>query len=985
MAPVPSRLRLLALLSVPLAGLMVAWLVLSSGAPERADGAPRAEPLVERPTSELLAVEQQVETEESEPAPDASASATDEAHDEPVEPESGREARVAPQAEPATGTIVRGRLDPPVAGALVLAGGAGVLPLDAPASVRAAGGDPRKAGRGLTNAAGEFAIHGLAPGRLRLAVRGEGLAPLDLDHLWLLAGEDLDLGDLVLEQPAPLYLSVVDARGLPVAEAAVGRAPASLTGPWTALSSDAFAPLGRASAVGSFQALVPAGPWRLCVEAPARPPTHVTGFARPGETLELVVTLQDGAGVGGELVDVDGVHGAGAGLRVGAFSLAEPLVTFADLRAAGLPRSVLASYRETATDTERRFELSGLRAGESLRVRILFDEPFEVPDAFSPTVSARAGDQGLELFARAGAGLEFEAVDLLSGARVEKLEARLPGVSPRDLGELGGSSGLARWSGLRAHALTLEPLYADLPESADLVLELAAPGFDLFQSPGFRLRSGEVTRLGALGMRSLSPVHVRVLDARRGHALEGAVCELVAAAPQQAQGLTSSAATTGSDGRARLTTLGSNAADLVVRCPGFAPWRGRAPRAPARDDPFEVLLVPGGTLRARALDGARAPVRAQVLRRRAGAETSNALEPSFESKSTDVNGWALFTDLETSMWSLAARALPRSDLEIPFDPGSTTWVGGGCAEGQVNEIDVVASPVFALELELAMGDDPLAHALVRLQPGADGFLDPHADAVRLAVRAAERCGEAGRAVFEGLSPGEYTIQVEHPDAPPGNRWPVVLEPGSRYQRIDLATPVLRGQVLDEDGDPARAVVELTAYSGAWYEGLELEVGASLRDIVPQPIVVARRRTDGSGNFVFRGVPRDVSLRLSAEGRRATGEYYIESVPARPEPTDVVVYLEPSVSFPVLPSLTASDPVPRELGLIALHREQPWGRGVVAAAFERGPLQFEHVPRGRWQMRLVGLEGGHVVTALGEWFEVDDPFDGQPIALPWRAR
>ncbi len=894
----------------------------------------------------------------------------------PEPPDLESEDRESVQPEPRRSralAAVKGRLVPAVWGAQILIGSAGVLPLDSAAASWPAGLDDEP-GRPVqvlrAGPDGSFASSGLEPGRLRLAVRAEGCAPIDRDDLWLLPGEELDLGGIALTPGPFLVGSVVDPLGSPVLEAELYLLGDRVGGPWRALGPDAASPLGRVSGTdGTFGPHGCAlGAVRLLVAAPGRPTAVFEGFVRAGGAGlgRLRFTLEESQALSGEVIDVDGV--VQPGHLIGAASLRVPLVAFEDARAAGVPPQALAGWRTTHTDETRRFQLAGLAAGETVALRLLGGEPFDVPDAFAPAELATAGSSNVELSWRASSRLSFEVVDAATSAGLEGWLARLPDVSPRvPLGRRGASSA-ASWSDLRPFTAALDPLFADLPESPDLRLSVEAEGCDLLESPPFRLRSGDTIELGRLALFPLPAVHVRVLDAWTGKPLAGAECALLAVAPEFALGREESRARSGRDGRARLTQLAGNAADLFVQSAGHAPWRGRAPAPNLAQAPFEVRLTPGARLRVRVLDDDRRAVRAEVLRRRSEAEIGSSLEGGYERVLVDADGWAEFTELEAGMASVAARELPRADLDLPADPAGMTWVAAGLAPGGRAELEVPAARVLDYRVRLALRGRPLAHALVRLAPGREGFSRPHADAMRLAATVASRCDERGLCTLTGLPAGYYSLRIEHPELSGFARAVVIVEPRSRYCEVDLGDTSISGVVLDEDGEPVNARLVLSAHQGAWYEGIEIEQGASLHSIAPPPIVLATLFS-GSEGFVLEGLPPGVELVLGATSAEQVGDYFVEPLEQGEKREGVFLNVSRSTSLRAR-ARSERRASPPALGVIALCLDQPWGRGVVACALEGFDLQLPHRPQGRWRLRLVELAGGHIVLRAGPWSEVE---------------
>ncbi len=927
------------------------------------------------------------------PGPEDAADSPPESQDAGVTaatPEPGGEERELAQSQPPLSrpsrlASLKGQFVPNVHGARILVGRSGVMPLDSAAASWPAGLDdePGAPVRELrAGPDGSFALSGLEPGRLRLAVRAEGCAPLDRDDLWLMPGEVLDLGEIALSSGMRLSGRVVGPSGEAIPDAALYRVSDRIAGPWQALGPSSASPLGAVDErSGSFSVSeCPPGPLRLLVAAPGRPVVAFDGHstADPLDPSNLRIELEQGERLFGEVIDIDGV--VSEGHVVGGVSLRAPLVAFEEARAAGIPPQALAGWRTTLTDATRRFELGGLSDGEAVALRLMSEEPFDVTDAFAPSVLAEAGDRGVELSWRASAQLAFEVVDLSSARGIDGFLARLEGVSPRAPRGRRSSTSAASWSNLRPFAAATDPLYEDLPESSGLTLAIEADGYQLLESPSFRLRSGDSTDLGRLSLAPLLPVFVRVLDGGSGKPLAGAECELAAILPELALGRTSSRARSDRDGRARLNALAS-AAELVVASAGHAPWRGLAPAPNLAEAPFEVRLVPGARLRVLVLDENRRPLRAEVFRRKSGAEVGSSMEARYERVLADAEGLAEFADLEAGLWTVAARELARADLDLPADPGGLSWVSAGAGQGGSAQVEVSAARTLDLGLRLAFGRKPLEHALVRLAPGREGFSNPHADEARLAPTVVARADENGQCSFADLPAGFYSLRVEHPGIPGFGRAVVVLEPRWRYADLDLAAASISGRLVDEDGEPVNGWIALHAHQGAWFEGMEVEEGASLHSIAPQPIRFKSARTE-EGAFLLEGVPPGIELVLTGTAGERWGEYFVEPLELGEQRRDLVLHVAPAATFEARARIE-QQPAPMRLGVIGLCLDQPWGRGVVASPMKRHDLELAGRPPGLWHVRLVELAGDHIITRLGPWTEVES--SSMPVALSFSER
>ena len=163
-----------------------------------------------------------------------------------------------------------------------------------------------------TDRDGRFTVSGLATGMARVHVRNDdGWAPHSSDEFAVRAGEDVDLGDLVLRRGAVLAGVVVDADGAPIADAQV------LASTWRVeryvadelpedtllfelgyVGGSAQTPRDRTADDGSFR-LVGLAPDAVCVyaSAPGHEPVKVGDVAPGRDDLVLVLAPQTRAEV----------------------------------------------------------------------------------------------------------------------------------------------------------------------------------------------------------------------------------------------------------------------------------------------------------------------------------------------------------------------------------------------------------------------------------------------------------------------------------------------------------------------------------------------------------------------------------------------------------------------------------------------------------------------------------------------------------------
>ena len=902
----------------------------------------------------------------------------------PGEPAGDRRRRVADgPAPPGEGRLV---LRPPMEG-VVWVGCGGSLPLDAPAAPAAAalaGGFVRRIGG--SGHSGERVVGGLPPGPLRLLVALPGGARIERDDLWILPDETLDLGELAPQPTQTLVLLVRGPDGAAVPDVLVARLGERPGGARDALGVGAAIPLAHTDANGLAQVDLPIGGWTLRLVDLRPPPFQAARLApltldgaswdEEQEPRVLEVELGVGAAVQGDLLDPDELGFAGR--KVAAWSPAGPGPDPRAALALGVPVDALATVFGATVGADRRFAFTGLPGDALLRLRALVDSDLSRPDAFAPPLTARAGERDLVLEQRAGATLALELVDGSTLAPIPSFTAELAGTWPG--GARSGRDGRLEWTGLRPFEAADDASFADLPESPDLFLSLVAEGYDVTLAPPLRLRTGETTDAGRLALRPLPFVHLRVLDAVDGSPLEGAQCELVALAPERAVGRSASADTSDAEGRARLTQTAFNAAELVVRCPGFAPLRLRAPAANLSDQPLALELAPAATVRARVVDGDGLPLRAEVLRRRTAVETGDALAESYERALTDADGWVTFRDLPAGAVAIAARELPRSDLDAPPPTAAMLWSSVGAPMGGTNAVEIGALAAHAVALDLEWQGKRLPGAVVRLSADAAAFSAPHDDARTFTTGPAVRTDELGRAELGALHAGLYALRVEHPLVP-GFARALLHVTGAGPRTLELASDRLRGEVLFDGQRVSVGRVVVWAHGPYHERGMEVQPGAVLHELVPDALVLGEAQLEGG--FFDVAVPPGVELIVTAESGGRSGDYFVE-VPEGPR-AFLSVHVETSLELSVAPELRGKTSPTRELAVVGYNLKHPWGRGLFVLRFDAGDLRVRDLPPGRWNLCLVESAAGRLVLERGEWrsFELGGGRAG--VRLPWKGR
>lgn len=796
-----------------------------------------------------------------------------------------REAAARPSAEPAGSTSsLRGRVldraGKSVPGVPVLAAHApdlgtpiraedfwiSHLPLDV-ADPEAIGAETPA--RTTTDALGAFRFDAFEPGRVRLAVRSTRHAPLDRNDLRLGSGQDLDIGDLVLDAPAWIDGVLLDAGDRPVRKAPVVLSDALAGSELPALAADRGVRLAETEVRGRFRAgPVTPGPQRL--HALGHPDFEDVAIEVPdaGAGGEYLATVPEADRITGQVL----VRGAASG---GLVVRALP----AETARGPVPFDVRADARRASVQRNGAFEIEGLLQGTLYELRVGSDlDRFEDATVWSPPAFAAAGETGVRIRWGTAATIAFVPVDpggaaVLGDCRVD-FERALPARVV-----LAGAEGPREIGNVRP---TTSSPYVGL----------------LLQSRGYgpiartvEIAPGSKVDLGSLEMRAVPRLLVHVVDAATREPVRGArVTATETPTGADASGLEPEPFLTDVSGDARVACFAGAASRVRIEASEFASATRLGPFGFGYGSPrLEVELVPGATARILVLDDNGDPIPgARVewvegdwtppVRRNGEPPVSCSERPDPRtSRLTDAEGRVAFASLAPGRHAFYVQRRRPSFLD-------GEWTQRDLGSGEEQEIELRSRAPGSLDLRIVDGGLPLAGAPVCLlraedaarssDPGEiENVLPPGIDA-RLDAR--------GRLVLEGLdAPAVDVLAVLVENQARRACFQVRLLAGRTPLTLDVAASAVTGTVLDADRTPV-AGAEIFFADEAREAELKssgrrrtlLDGGASTLSALA--IERPAARTDAEGRFRIVGLPLSLPFTLLARAapgvaRAAPGE------------------------------------------------------------------------------------------------------------------
>lgn len=293
---------------------------------------------------------------------------------------------------------------------------------------------------------------------------------------------------------------------------------------------------------------------------------------------------------------------------------------------------------------------------------------------------------------------------------------------------------------------------------------------------------------------------------------------------------------------------------VEARAPGYVPGHERVIVSAARTTSLTVALVPGATLRVRAVDSEGVPVEANVM-----LLPVEGGRPDLDVGITDEDGAVARDDLPAGSFLLFAEELY---VDGPVRIGTTHIA---LANGRSTDVEVVVGPSPVLRGRVLLDGRPAPHAHLVVGDSRVNFDDSKADA-------------EGFYTLEGLPPGLLTVRVDGLRGARGS-WSfeqLIAATGTTERDLECTSAIVRGRVLGAGGSPA----------------------ARAPMIADGPASPVRFSTDADGRFELALGPG--SWRIRSESEREHGGVTAE-VPAGPASIEVELQLRP-LSFGTLLAL-----------------------------------------------------------------------------------
>jgi protocatechuate 3,4-dioxygenase beta subunit len=753
--------------------------------------------------------------------------------------------------------------------------------------------------RATTDASGRFAIGGLKPGAVRLAVRASGFAPRAIEDG--LVPEDLPrvLPDIVLEPGVVLSGRVVDSSGNGVRGALLlGAFDGTASGQRVSLPGRGV-PLATSGTNGEFRVdRMGAGPWHLIVDSPGHMVADARGETRSAgeEVSGLVLRVDGGAEIEGRIqwssgtppVDFDSIRvtarpspespSNGGGSSVEA------------LRGLGYAGSDAASNgalldpirsrpRHATPDASGRIQLRGLIAGMRYRLTAAQRSPdteYWKTIAVLEPVLAFAGERGVTLAERPSTALVFRVVDDSTGEPLSELTVAAGVGRERLMREDDGEArvsfpeGRVRVPDLRAQ-----------PGAKPIQLRVSSGGYRDFERRDIAFTPGVDIDLGDVRLTREHALVVTVVDDLTGTPIEDARVLVGTLEPNELADYLSSPTEsnfhgapnlrfgrTAADGRVRFSSYPGLSVNFGADARGYRAADLRSEILPVdADHAIELRLMRGGVVSVRVRDPSGRPIAKMGIAHLApdAAPSDEPDGPGFDAAAyTNSLGIARFDALAPGMHSFRTCDGPARAMKS----GAVPWVPVTVADRSSAEVTLTAPARARFFGVVTEGGVALARARMRLvERREEGSEDEEEEDVALdAVTDRE-----GRFEFENVRAAQYELWIAHSTRRMAERFPITLLEGDNNDDFDLGVACVEGRVVDEAGEPVAQVAVSAGAPGEDTDRAQLydmEMREDDRGNVrldSKPTVTPFVPTDELGRYHLRGVRSGESLVVNVRG------------------------------------------------------------------------------------------------------------------------
>lgn len=795
-----------------------------------------------------------------------------------------REAEVvaAPASGEGSGTFLLGRVVGPegrgVPEARVrFSNGANIT---GPNAVRVLGAMASQSKSGVTDMNGSYRIEDPGLERVTVTISAPGYEPLETDDVVVPAGPgDRVMDDLVLTPGAILEGWVTDDGGTSVVGAEI-----RVVDPDDGSIAFGLDSVGDADAVtderGAFRIdTLTVGPWALAVTADGYPSRVFKGGAeRPGVQPVLDLEIPRGVSISGFAIDVpdselDGLQASAVPAETMQYmSMAGGVSTTADIDSDG-------TFSIEGLDPAKRYKVQLSRPGTGMFAIVGGGA------ARSEEVEVDAGAAGVELVFRPSASVAFQVVETGSGRPVENFTARLGlAISGQTLNGADGEPLTFHLEGRAVFEGLFPEDYAIFGQS-ELRLSIDAEGYAPTTVGIESLEEGEARDLGEIEVRLAPMVSVLVLDAESGKPIKKAKVELRPIVDEsefngasgffQAMELSNQRrrAKTEADGRAELPSLPGTLCKLTVERSGMAPFSRED--VLVEDGPMEyvVELGDGGEVTVYVTDERGERLGGVAVKHRGPGDD----EPRATRKSSSSRG-ARFRSLEPGDHSFRLQSEGETDgrrwrRRRNSDGEDEDWVTVRVDHGSEGEVTLVVESTSRAFGRVRQLGQPLAGASVTASRLSDDAEEREQQIETLQsgswIRGDSESGDAdadGYWSIDGLEPGQYALRIRHESREmPAIETFELLGAEVRVD-VDLRTTVVRGRILDTNGQPVSGV-EVSAVGA--FQGLsEWETDYSTLDAMGVDVVdlggaeeIAEGATGPDGTFELQGLSVGVPLKI----------------------------------------------------------------------------------------------------------------------------